>query len=271
MVASGVAFALPRLLACLAAQASGSMAAGQTAGEFVVALDAGHGGSQLGAEGPGGLPEKTVTLDIARRVEGHLRGVRGVRVVMCRSADVMRTIRARVRCGNAAHPRLFLSIHANASPLGVSRGTQRGFEIYVAPASEVDQDAAASAAAQRNRGEVAAAWAARQVRTAAVDALAAARRIGWRLGDALGRERDRGIKQAGASLDVLQGLEVPGVLVEVGFLDHAVEGQELATPEGRQRIAVALAEAIVDVRARERRAQIDPAITAQRRGPEGPR
>lgn len=271
VVSSGVALLLPRLLACLGAQADDPGTAKAVAGEFVVALDAGHGGSQLGAEGPGGLAEKTVTLDIARRVAGRLRDARGVRVVMCRSTDVMVPIRARVRCGNEAHARLFLSIHANASPFGVSRGMQRGFELYVAPVSDVDEDAAAAVVSHGGKGSVAAAWAARKVRVAAVDALAAARRIEWRLADAIGRASDRGIKQAGASLDVLQGLEVPGVLVEVGFLDHSVEGPELATAAGRERIAAALAEAIVDVRARERRAQIDPAITAQRRGPEAPR
>jgi hypothetical protein len=72
-----------------------------------------------------------------------------------------------------------------------------------------------------------AAWAGHKVRTAAEQSLAAARRIEWRLADTLGRDRDRGIKQEGATLDVLQGLEMPAVLVEIGFLDHAEEGPYL--------------------------------------------
>jgi N-acetylmuramoyl-L-alanine amidase len=138
----------------------------------------------------------------------------------------------------------------------------------VAPVEEVDQDVAAAARAAGGAGDpAAAAWAAHRVRAAAADALSAARRLSWRLADALGRERDRGIKQTGASLDVLQGLEVPGVLVEVGFLDHPQEGEELAAESGRERIAAALAEAVLDIRARERRARTDPAITAQKPAP----
>ena len=100
--------------------------------------------------------------------------------------------------------------------------------------------------------------------------LAAARRIRWRLADALGSDRDRGIKQAGATLDVLQGLDMPAVLVEVGFLAHAEEGPFLLSPDGKKTVAGALAGAITDLRSRELRGQKEPMTTAppgQRRSP----
>ena len=76
-------------------------------------------------------------------------------------------------------------------------------------------------------------------------------------------DRDRGIKQRGAQLDVLQGLQMPGVLVEVGFLDHPEEGPYLVTEEGREAVAGALAKAVEDLRAREVRGKTDPSITAR--------
>src|SRR3954447_3143422 len=92
---------------------------------YTVALDAGHGGSHPGAAGrEAGLLEKRVTLEIARRVQQRLARERGTRVVLCRAGDVMVPIRARVRCGNEAGARLFLSLHANASP-EARRGVQR--------------------------------------------------------------------------------------------------------------------------------------------------
>ena len=39
---------------------------------------------------------------------------------------------------------------------------------------------------------------------------------------------------------------MPAVLVEVGFLDHPIEGKELATPEVQGQLADAIAEAILE-------------------------
>jgi N-acetylmuramoyl-L-alanine amidase len=49
-------------------------------------------------------------------------------------------------------------------------------------------------------------------------------------------------------MDVLMGPVMPAVLVEVGFIDHPIEGVELLRREVREALASALAAAIVDVR-----------------------
>jgi N-acetylmuramoyl-L-alanine amidase len=228
---------------------------------FTVALDPGHGGSNLGAAGAGGVFEKQLTLDLARRIERRLRERGQVKVVMCRTSDVLVPVRARVRCANQAGARLFLSLHANSSPVGPRRGTQRGFELYVLPPAGVAADARAAAATTPDPAD--AAFAAHRVRATAREAVAAASRIAWRLGDALGVDRDRGIKQVGATTDVLEGLTMPGILVEVGFLDHPSEGPYIVSEEGRAAVAEALARAIEDQRARELRGRSDPSITTR--------
>ena len=240
---------------------------------FVVALDPGHGGSNRGA--PTAKPEvfeKHLTLKIARLVQRRLLGEPGLKVVLCRSGDLLVPIRARVRCANQAGARLFLSIHANAASAEEGPGSQRGFEIFVLPISDVDQEVARAALLADDDAQ--AAWAAHRARTTADDSLAAARRIRWRLSDALGSDRDRGIKQTGATLDVLQGLDMPAVLVEVGFLDHAEEGPFLLSEPGKKTVADALAGAITDLRSRELRGRRDPMTTAppgQRRSAAGGR
>jgi N-acetylmuramoyl-L-alanine amidase len=232
---------------------------------FTVAIDAGHGGTNRGAEGlQKGFYEKKVTLEIARRIRRRLSTERGMKVVLCRDADVLVPVRARVRCANDAGARLFLSIHANASP-EARRGAQRGFELYVLSPADVEQDATAAALTAATEAD--AAFLGHRVRATAVESLAAARRISWQLADTLGPDRDRGIKQSGASLDVLQGLKMPAVLVEVGFIDHAEEGKMLATEEGWERVAAALAKAVSDLRSRELRGRADPSITAHRTRP----
>ena len=52
----------------------------------------------------------------------------------------------------------------------------------------------------------------------------------------------------GARLDVLAGLQIPGILVEGGFLSNAAEAARIATPEYRQGLADALAGGIRNFR-----------------------
>jgi len=241
------------------------LSAGAGAAAFTVAIDPGHGGSNRGA--PSKKPdifEKHLTLAIAKQMQRILASEKDLKVVLCRSADVLLPIRARVRCGNQAGAHLFVSLHANAAGPAEGPGSQRGFEIYVLPAAEVDKEVARVALLSPDDTE--AAWAGHKVRAAAAQSLAAARRIEWRLADTLGRDRDRGIKQEGATLDVLQGLEMPAVLVEIGFLDHAEEGPYLLSEEGQRAVATALAGAITDLRSREQRGLKEPMTTAPRPG-----
>src|ERR1017187_760956 len=241
------------------------LSAGTSAPTYTVVIDPGHGGSNRGAPTKkADYFEKHLTLAIAKRVQRILASEKNLKVVLCRNTDVLLPIRARVRCGNQASARLFISLHATAAGPAEKPGSQKGFEIYLLPVSEVDKEVARVALLAPDDSE--AAWAGHQVRTAAGQSLAAARRIEWRLADTLGRDRDRGIKQEGATLDVLQGLEMPAVLVEIGFLDHPEEGPYLLSEEGQRAIVTALAGAITDLRSREQRGLKEPMTTAPRPG-----
>jgi N-acetylmuramoyl-L-alanine amidase len=233
MVAAGVSIAAPASVAATGGR------------PLVVAIDPGHGGSNLGAAAPnGGVFEKKVTLELARRLRDHLASMQAIQVVLCRQEDVLVPIRARARCVQAAHADLLVSLHANATPPGVAPGTRRGFEIYVLSPQEIEDDAGVAAAQEPDDAD--AAWAAHRVRAAAGRSATAAHLVEHRLKEALGAHASRGIRQQGASLDVLRGTGAPGVLVEVGFLDHPEEGAALASAAGQDRLAAALARAIVD-------------------------
>jgi N-acetylmuramoyl-L-alanine amidase len=228
---------------------------------IVVALDPGHGGTNLGASGPQrGVYEKAVTLALAERIRDLLEDRSGrptkedeadqahaprrarFAVVLCRLTDQLVPIRARARCADESGARLFVSLHTNAVPAGVSPGTQHGFEVFVLGPREIEDDAALAALGARDAAE--AVWRAHQARTAGERSIGLARALADELTRALGADARRGIKQSGAALDVLRGTRTPAALVEVGFLDHPEEGARLATPAGREPIAQALAAAI---------------------------
>jgi len=77
-----------------------------------VVLDAGHGGSDPGAQ-RGSVQEKELTLSIAERVKKRLEAA-GMRVVMTRSDDQFVSLEDRVKITNEISPRLFLSVHINS-------------------------------------------------------------------------------------------------------------------------------------------------------------
>jgi N-acetylmuramoyl-L-alanine amidase len=62
------------------------------------------------------------------------------------------------------------------------------------------------------------------------------------LRDRRGKDGDRGVRQD--AHHVLLGASMPAVLVEVGFLDHPIEGKELQEADVQAQIADALAQAI---------------------------
>jgi N-acetylmuramoyl-L-alanine amidase len=90
-----------------------------------VTVDAGHGGKDTGAYRRRGPPEKSVALDVARRVNHKLRESQ-LKTVMTRSGDVFVSLDQRVAIGNAQGNSIFVSIHFNDSP----RRVIQGFETY---------------------------------------------------------------------------------------------------------------------------------------------
>ena len=228
-------------------------AVGDGAPRVVVALDPGHGGTNLGASGVDrGVYEKRVTLALVQRIRTLLEQPLNPKnaaeigpeivVVLCRESDVLVPIRARARCAQESGARAFVSIHANAVPVGVRPGSQHGFEVFVLGPREVEDDALLATMGRPDDAE--AAWAAHEVRAAAEQSVSLGRDLADALTQALGTDARRGVKQSGAALDVLRGTGTAAALVEVGFLDHPDEGARLATPSGREPIAAAIAAAI---------------------------
>jgi N-acetylmuramoyl-L-alanine amidase len=88
-----------------------------------IIVDAGHGGSAhagnsspLGSRGPSGLLEKDVTLDIARHVVSQLGGDAAI----TRVGDSNLPLRARAERASRDGAEVFVSIHANSGPPGMS-------------------------------------------------------------------------------------------------------------------------------------------------------
>ena len=77
-----------------------------------VIIDPGHGGKDKGAYWYG-ISEKTLTLDVAKKVESLLRS-KGIKVLMTRKSDHYVSIQDRASIANKHSNAIFVSIHFNA-------------------------------------------------------------------------------------------------------------------------------------------------------------
>jgi N-acetylmuramoyl-L-alanine amidase len=90
-----------------------------------VVIDAGHGGFDRGGIPGQRVPEKTMALDVAQRLEARLRQA-GYRVVMTRESDVFVPLGERVRIASHYRDAVFVCIHFNSAP----RAGANGIETY---------------------------------------------------------------------------------------------------------------------------------------------
>lgn len=100
----------------------------------IIALDAGHGGSDTGAIGPTGVTEKGVTLRVAKALQKLLQA-EGATVLMTRTTDTevspkkanasdVEELQARCDVGNDGNADIFISMHMdsfnNSTPSGTT-------------------------------------------------------------------------------------------------------------------------------------------------------
>ena len=101
----------------------------QTSKPFaVVVLDPGHGGEDSGAM-CGGVMEKDLTLDIARRVD-RLLDSEGVATLMTRLGDSYVSLADRAAFGNRANGSIFISIHFNEDNKPVASGVETYYAAH---------------------------------------------------------------------------------------------------------------------------------------------
>lgn len=94
----------------------------KNADKKLIVLDAGHGGSDVGAT-RNGIYEKDINLDVTNRLARMLTK-KGFKIVLTRREDETVSLQERVEISNAKRPILFMSIHVNASVNESVRGVE---------------------------------------------------------------------------------------------------------------------------------------------------
>jgi len=220
----------------------------------LIVLDPGHGGhdpGNLGGKGYRGFPEKTVVLSAARAIRKELEKTGRYKVVMTRNRDVFVKLRNRSRIAHRRQADLFISIHADS----FKSSKVRGATVYTLSEKASDREAAAMAA-RENKSDIIAGMDLEEeidiVQTILIDLT---KRETMNLSSSFANDLIPELKKAvllrtrphrTAGLIVLKGLDVPSVLVELGYLTNARDARLLMQKETQKKIGKAIVRAADD-------------------------
>ena len=224
-------------------------------GRPIVVIDAGHGGRDPGASSVSGqVREKELTLVLAQALRDELVKRGRVRVAMTRDEDRYLTLEDRAAVARRLNAAMFMSIHIDSAPNPLARGAS----VYSLSDVASDAEAAGLAARENASGGDGA-------RTGTVDAMLADLAMRTQMSASAGLATRLVSKAAGrvelrpnphrfAAFHVLRRADAPAVLFEAGYLSNADDELMLREPVAREKMVLALAQAIeADVASHARR------------------
>jgi N-acetylmuramoyl-L-alanine amidase len=218
--------------------------------QFIVAIDAGHGGIDAGARGAKSLTdEKTITLEFARQLATSINQLPGIKAVLTRDADVFLALSERVALARQQGAQLFVSVHADT----LRQKDIRGATVYTL--SDRASDKMAQALAEReNRSDQLAGVSIMDAQPEVADILLDLTRretqvFSTTLADNIIKSFSGQVELINnphryAGFQVLRAHDVPSVLLELGFLSNVEDEKLLLNVEWRQKVADLIAKAV---------------------------
>jgi N-acetylmuramoyl-L-alanine amidase len=207
-----------------------------------IVIDPGHGGHDQGTQGPKGLLEKDLVLDVALRLGKLVEERMNAEVIYTRSDDTFIPLEGRTALANEKKADLFLSIHANSSPIPRIAGVETFYLNFTDSKEAMDVASRENASSQKSIYEL------QDLihKITLHEKLDESREFASRIQSALftftsrnvPNEKNRGIKKA--PFVVLIGANMPSILAEIGFLTNSREETQLKKPDYRQKLADAL-------------------------------
>ena len=214
--------------------------------DIVIAIDAGHGGEDPGAIGPGKVYEKHVVMQISKELQRQINAEKGFRAELVRTGDYFIPLRKRTEIARRKGADLFVSIHADAAP----RSSAYGASVFALSDRGATSETARWLADSENRsdliggaGNVSLGDKDQMLAGVLLDlsmtaSLASSLNVGQKVLSNMGRItplHKRRVEQAGFM--VLKSPDIPSILVETGFISNPSEARKLQTKAHQQALA----------------------------------
>ena len=224
--------------------------------DVIVVIDAGHGGDDPGAVGPGNLYEKDVVLEIAKKLFLLFERERGFRPIMIREGDSTVELSKRSELAEENKADVFLSIHADAfksskvSGASVYALSQRGSD------NVVNQHMQRMEANQRDRRGGAGSIGKSEVVPHLDFVITDLKRDGTlRKSYEMGLSVLNNLKKVNKlhkktveymSFSVLRTIESPSLLIETGFISNPAEAKKLTMRRHQAKLAKAIFQGVTE-------------------------
>ena len=206
-----------------------------------IIVDAGHGGHDPGAMA-GGMREKDITLDVARRLKVMLETKHDFEVLMTRETDRYVALEERTAFANSHAADLFVSVHVNSSRNRRARGIETYYLNFATTPEAMEVAARENAISEKNMGELQRLTTAIAMNSKIDESRDFAGLVQTHLVSHLKKSYSipsLGVKQA--PFYVLIGAHMPSILAEISFLSNQQESQLLKDDSYRHSIAEGLA------------------------------
>lgn len=217
--------------------------------DIIVAIDAGHGGEDPGALGPGRLYEKDVVMAISKELATLINREPGYKAQMVRTGDYYIALQDRRNKARQIRADLFISVHADA----FKHPNARGASVFALSRSGATSETARFLASKENEADLIGGvggvslndkddlLAGVLVDLSMTANLTSSLHVGSgvlkELGSVTSLHKSQ-VEQAGFA--VLKAPDVPSILVEVGFISNPEEARKLNTARHRNHLASAI-------------------------------
>lgn len=214
--------------------------------DVVIAIDAGHGGEDPGAIGPGGIREKDVVLAIAKELQRQINAEKGFRAELVRTGDYFIPLRRRTQIARQKGADLFVSVHADAAP----RASAYGASVYALSDRGATSETARWLADSENQsdliggaGHVSLGDKDRVLAGVLLDlsmtaSLSSSLDVGQKVLNNMGKvSRLHKARVEQAAFMVLKSPDMPSILVETGFITNPTESKKLANRSHQMAVA----------------------------------
>ncbi|MFU0883189.1 N-acetylmuramoyl-L-alanine amidase AmiB [Kluyvera cryocrescens] len=225
-------------------------ASGAPGDKVIIAIDAGHGGQDPGAIGPGGTREKNVTIAIARKLRALLNDDPMFRGVLTRDGDYFISVMGRSDVARKQNAHFLVSIHADAAP----NRDATGASVWVLSNRRANSEMAGWLEQHEKQSELlggagdvlANSQADPYLSQAVLDLqFGHSQRVGYDVATSVIGQLQRvgnlhKRRPEHASLGVLRSPDIPSILVETGFISNSGEERLLGSDDYQQKIAEAI-------------------------------
>lgn len=218
--------------------------------DFVLVIDAGHGGHDIGAQGEYAL-EKDINLNVALELVRRLRSHPEITVVLTRQSDVYLTLDERAQIANEREADLFVSIHTNSSESNkIARGTETYFVgdavCHVAGQVAEKENSSARKFEKDYEEKYKNTLLLESARVRNMDNSELMARLVQEEYIKAGARVNRGVQQA--RFYVLMNTMMPAILTEVGFISTWDEESYLTSQKGVEDVSASIFNAILAYR-----------------------